>query len=244
MVIDGKIGYMGSACIAKRMENWRDTYMRFSGALVKEMMFAFGITEDGCLVENKKEKLDHNFRDDGFNFQLNTPHMYRNPVYDDLLHHINNATQTIYMVTPYFIAPRKLVQALFAARERGVKVSIMASHETDVKMADLAARSEYHKYIEKGINIYLYKPSVIHSKYAFIDDKWATMGSTNIDYLSLHKNKESNVAITRKDVVSQLKDHFTEDLKSCYKIDGEFLQKRPLKERLAGHFARFLKKFL
>ena len=148
------------------------------------------------------------------------------------------------MVTPYFIAPDRLKRALDDATERGVKVIVMASRKTDVKLADLAARADFKQHLKDGIDIRLYEPTVIHAKYAIIDGEWASVGSTNLDYLSLHENREANITIQNKAVVQQLVNHFVQDLEQCCKVDGEFCKKRPWDERLASAIAKMLKKIL
>ena len=241
MIIDHKIGYMGSACISQRMETWRDTYLRCVGVVVSQMVQEFNIEGKRKRVTPKRSAL---VLDRDFVFQLNIPRFRYNPVYDDLLKHINNAKETIYIATPYFIAPKKLYNALKSAAKRGVKVVVMASEVTDVKLADLAARADFKKYLNAGIQIYLFEPTILHAKYVTVDHKWATVGSTNIDYLSLHKNRESNVSVKNKKVVQTLESHFLYDMDYCKKIDLDFCEKRTAAEKIASYFARFLKKIL
>ena len=241
MIIDKNIGYMGSACIAEEMENWRDTYLRCTGSLVSEMMDEFGIHFD---KKGDHPQIDNDADDDGLDFQLNVPEKHSNPVFENLLDHVEKAKTSIDLVTPYFIPPSKLADALIAAVSRGVTVRVMTSEESDVHMADLAGRDEFNRFLDAGIEIYLYKPTVIHAKYAIVDNQWATVGSTNIDYLSLYKNRESNLSVERPEIVKILRGHFDSDLPDCHKIDGEFMEKRPLKERLAGRLARLLKRIL
>lgn len=238
MIIDEEIGYLGSGCVAKRMETWRDTYMRFTGNIVHEMMYEFSIKGKPLKQSHKK------FEMDGFNFQINKPKLFSNPVYKDLLKNINKAEDYIYIVTPYFIAPRRLSLDLIKAAKRGVKIVIMSSKVTDVMLADLAARADYKKYLNAGMHLHLFEPTILHSKYAIIDGKWATMGSTNIDYLSLHQNRESNVAITDVDAIGILKNHFIDDLDLCLKVDEAYCEKRHILEKMASHGAKLLKKIL
>ena len=240
MIIDAQTGYLGSGCVAKRMEDWRDTYMRFNGALVKEMMREFRIDP----IPSTALQSNGTWENDGFDFQLNKPRLFSNPVYKDLLKHIHQAENHICIVTPYFIAPRKLAADLLKAARKGVKVTVMSSRETDVLLADLAARSDYLKYINNNIDIYLYQPAILHAKYAIVDGRWATMGSTNIDYLSLHQNRESNVAMTNMQAISELQQHFDIDLKDCMKVDEAYCRERPWLEKIAGTGAKLLKKML
>ena len=46
-----------------------------------------------------------------------------------------------------------------------------------------------------GVRIFEYTPAFLHAKVAMVDDDWATVGSSNIDPLSLLLNLEANVIV-------------------------------------------------
>ena len=53
----------------------------------------------------------------------------------------------------------------------------------------------YHQLLGAGVRIYEYCERPLHGKVALMDDEWATVGSSNLDPLSLALNLEANVII-------------------------------------------------
>ena len=49
--------------------------------------------------------------------------------------------------------------------------------------------------LEAGIEIHEYRPSYLHAKAAVIDGQWSTVGSSNIDPLSLLLAREANIVV-------------------------------------------------
>jgi cardiolipin synthase len=60
----------------------------------------------------------------------------------------------------------------------------------------MAARVLYDELLAKGVQIFEYTPAYLHAKMAVVDDDWATLGSSNIDPLSLLLNLEANVVVS------------------------------------------------
>jgi cardiolipin synthase A/B len=108
---------------------------------------------------------------------------------------INQAQQRIDLISPYFYPARGFMRALLRAAKRGVAVRVLLLGKIDYRLAALASSVLYDDMLEHGIRIYEYTPAYLHAKVALIDDNWATIGSSNIDPLSLHLNIEANVLI-------------------------------------------------
>jgi cardiolipin synthase len=53
----------------------------------------------------------------------------------------------------------------------------------------------YDELLARGIQIFEYTPAFLHAKAAIVDDDWSTVGSSNIDPLSLLLNLEANVVV-------------------------------------------------
>jgi cardiolipin synthase len=86
----------------------------------------------------------------------------------------------------------------------------------DYRFAALAARVLYDEMLSRGIRVFEYTPAFLHAKVAAIDDNWATVGSSNIDPLSLWLNLEANVVVRHEPFVaelsSQLDDAFSQSV--------------------------------
>ena len=77
-----------------------------------------------------------------------------------------------------------------------------------------------------------------------MDDRWATVGSTNMDILSFFLNRESNLIIKNLKAIAELKQQFLYDLKQSEELTFEQLKERSVWERIVGYLARLLKAFL
>lgn len=112
---------------------------------------------------------------------------------------ILSARHSIKIVTPYFYPGRLVRQALGRAARRGVAVTLVMQGRFDYKAAQWAATAVYDELQASGIRIVEYTPAFLHAKVAVVDaqglNPWATVGSSNIDPLSLLLNREANVIV-------------------------------------------------
>ena len=238
LLIDDAISYVGSACIDQRMKDWADLHLRIRGPIAEQMrrMLDRGLFSTRLLGEAGATSEMH--------YDLNLPHMRRSPVYRELLRAIMAAERSICLVTPYFLPPWRLRRALYGAVKRGVDVRVMISEKSDVRIADLVTRSYLHRLLQHGLRIHLYRPSMLHAKYAVIDDDWASIGSTNLDYLSLRHNREGNLLFYETAQVMQLRDIFETHIDECLEVDEAFCKSIPLSERVLGILGRVVKRAL
>jgi len=98
-------------------------------------------------------------------------------------------------VCPYFYPGRLFRRTLRGATRRGVQVRLLLQGKLDYRIAGLAAQVLYDELLAHGVRIYEYTPAFLHAKVALADDDWATVGSSNIDPLSLLLNLEANVVV-------------------------------------------------
>lgn len=234
LLIDEQVGYVGSVCIAETMRDWKDFHVRFTGGLAKDVAHALRNRSQHAEMPNDKP----------FRYIFSRPHHRHNPLYEELLIQIFQARKEICLVSPYFLMPRRLRRSLFAAAARGVKVHVMISEKTDVKIADFVTRSYFRKLLKHGVRISLYTDGMLHAKYVAIDNDWATIGSTNMDYLSLLHNREANILIRDPATVEKIQAHFLEDLRECQEVTLEYCRRIPILQRMAGILGRPLKRIL
>ena len=76
------------------------------------------------------------------------------------------------------------------------------------------SRSEFGRLLKNGVQIYEYRPALLHAKTMVVDGIWATIGSTNLDRRSFALNEELNVAIYDVDTAQRLERVFDEDLRN------------------------------
>jgi cardiolipin synthase len=118
------------------------------------------------------------------------------------------ARERVDLVTPYFYPGRMFRRALFRAAQRGVRVRLLLQGKIDYRFAALAAQVQYDELRRRGIEIHEYTPAFLHAKIALVDGEWATVGSSNIDPLSLLLNLEANVIVQDGDFTRELSQRF------------------------------------
>jgi cardiolipin synthase A/B len=121
---------------------------------------------------------------------------------------MRQARQRVDIACPYFYPGRAFLRSLRAVAKRGVQVRLLLQGMTDYRIAGMAARVLYDDLLLRGVQIYEYTPSFLHAKVALVDDDWATVGSSNIDPLSLLLNLEANVVVRDADFSRELSARF------------------------------------
>ena len=117
-----------------------------------------------------------------------------------------------------------------ATRPGGVcKVRLLFQGKLDYRIAGLAARVLYDELLGSGVRVFEYMPAFLHAKVALVDEDWATVGSSNIDPLSLLLNLEANVIVRDAGFNAELARHFDEAIALSREVD-------PLASRNPGLF--------
>ncbi|HEX5686428.1 MAG TPA: cardiolipin synthase ClsB [Ideonella sp.] len=149
----------------------------------------------------------------------------------DNLHHRNDieryyciavrrARKQVLIANAYFFPGYRLLRELRRAAGRGVEVKLVLQGEPDVPIARTAASTLYDYLHGGGVKIYEYCERPLHGKVAVIDDEWSTVGSSNLDPLSLSLNLEANVVLRDKPFAQHLRtrlEHLIE--RSCKQIE-------------------------
>jgi cardiolipin synthase len=110
------------------------------------------------------------------------------------LHAIGRARTSVLMANPYFAPGRKFREALAKAAQRGVQVTLLIG-VGEFWLQDMVAHSFYPKLLDCGVKVVEYQRTQLHAKIAVVDDDWSTVGSSNVDGLSLFLNQEANVVV-------------------------------------------------
>ncbi|MBU9454623.1 phospholipase D-like domain-containing protein [Burkholderia multivorans] len=150
---------------------------------------------------------------------------------------IGRARHQIRLANPYFMPGRKLRRALTGAARRGVDVRILVGRK-EFAALDTAVPFLYRALLRAGVRVAEYDKTILHGKVAVIDDNWATVGSSNLDALSLMLNNEANVVLVRYDAVTnELRDAIEAAFADGREIDPAWYAARPLGERLLSWLA-------
>ncbi|MFH7396956.1 phospholipase D-like domain-containing protein, partial [Pseudomonas syringae group genomosp. 7] len=74
----------------------------------------------------------------------------------------------------------------------------------------VCSRLTYTYLLRDGVVIHDYKQRALHGKVSLIDQEWSTLGSSNLDPLSLALNQEANMFIRDRALTDHLKSHLME----------------------------------
>jgi cardiolipin synthase len=111
-----------------------------------------------------------------------------------------------------------MITTLLGAANRGVQVKLLIPGAIDHNLVRQASRSGFGRLLKSDIQIYEYRPALLHAKTMVVDGIWATVGSTNLDRRSFSLNEELNVAIYDVDTAQRLERVFEEDLRNSRRV--------------------------
>lgn len=222
LIVDGKIAYTGGLNLADEYINeisrfgyWKDEAIRITGKgawnfttmFLDLWNYILDEQEDYSPLCPKVEYTDSGFLEKGvvqpfsvspFDGEAASENIYLNM--------IRQATKYVYIFTPYLIIGEEMEQTLINAARCGVDVRIVTPGIPDKKLVYLMTQYNYLSLIRGGVRIYQYTPGFLHSKCILADDKYAIIGSINMDYRSFHLLFESGVFLYHASAVWQLKE--------------------------------------
>ena len=157
---------------------------------------------------------------------------------------ISNAREEIIIANAYFVPGHKLRKALIHAAKRGVRVRLLLQGRYEYFMQFHAVRMVYGVLLNAGIEIHEYSPSFLHAKVAVIDGHWATIGSSNLDPLSMLLAREANVLVDDAPFAQDLRERLIRAMEQeGVRVDPASYGKRPWQQRLLDRVAFALMRF-
>ena len=152
---------------------------------------------------------------------------------------ISHSKKYVYIESPYFIPTDSILMAMQTAAMSGVDVRLMIPKRGDKGiLPPLASKSYLKEILKAGVKVYFYQEGYLHSKTIVSDDKFATVGSTNIDVRSLEQNFEVNAFVYNDEFAVKMKEIFLEDMKNTKEITWRHWQHRPVIQKIKESFAR------
>jgi cardiolipin synthase len=249
LVIDGRVGFTGGVGLAdqwlgnaENKDHWRDTMVRVEGPVVRVMEGAFNENFVETSVQPVRPVVDPPPNvppspDDSATVLRSSPTGGSNDLKRMYLLAIGAARRTLEISSPYFITDESSEWSLLDAVKRGVKIRIVVEGDlTDAKPVKYASRYSYQKFLDAGIEIYEYQPTMMHAKTMVVDGVWSMFGSANFDNRSLELNDEMNVAVSDRGLAARLLQDFTQDLARSKKLDAAEWRRRPVLDKAREHF--------
>ena len=234
LIVDGEVAFIGGAGIADqwlidgvRGKRWRDTVIRVEGPAVSDLQSVFAqnwLRVSGEILTGEDYFQFPSRQDGALGLVVSsTPSAGSTSarILFQLL--IACARKCIYINTPYFLPDRSARQAIVkAVKERNVEVKIITPGDnSDEKFTRASSRELYGSLLKYGVQIFEYRPSMIHVKALMVDHCWSVVGSTNFDYRSFDINDEVNLAILDENVTRRLAADFENDLSQSKEIKYE-----------------------
>ncbi|RRD92656.1 cardiolipin synthase [Clostridiales bacterium COT073_COT-073] len=249
VIIDGDIGYTGGMNVgdeyiySKRFGLWRDTHMRITGDAVIALQMRFildwrAASREFVLVDDKYMHLSQKSNKVGMQIVSSGPDDINDQIKQGYLKIINEATQYIYIQTPYFIPDSSIIDALSIAAASGIDVRIMIPDRADHPFVYTATKAYCMDMIEYGIKTYMYYGGFLHCKGIISDDTIASFGTCNFDIRSFRLNFEVNAFIYDHSTATMLRQQFEKDMATATEITAEDVKKLSLFNRFRSAVAR------
>ncbi|MCL8024387.1 phospholipase D-like domain-containing protein [Nocardioides sp. BSK12Z-3] len=225
LVVDSETAFVGGYNVGDEYASeWRDTHLRIVGPAVWDLQRAFAdfwnlhrrrrfrSSERPLLLETAGSW------ETWLRVHRNVPRLWMFPIRGMYLEAINRASERIWLTTAYFLPDQDFVDALKDAAARGVDVRIIVPLKSNHVVADWASRGYYAQLLASGVRIFRFVGAMVHAKTCTIDGTWTTVGTANIDRLSLSGNYEINVEVVDGSLAEAMEEIFATDCSNSLEL--------------------------
>ncbi|MBM9460599.1 phosphatidylserine/phosphatidylglycerophosphate/cardiolipin synthase family protein [Nocardioides sp. zg-536] len=230
LVVDDNVGFIGGYNVGSAYATeWRDTHVKITGPAVWDLKRAFadfwnlhrrrriGSSERPLLLETASTW------EPRVRVQRNVPRLLMFPIRAMYIEAINRASRNVWMTQAYFLPDQDFVDAVKNAALRGVDVRLLLPLKSNHIVADWVSRGYFSQMLDAGVRILRYRDAMVHAKTATVDGRWATVGTANIDRLSLQGNYEINLEVIDEGFARELEAIFEVDQSHCLELtSGEW----------------------
>ena len=259
IVIDGKTAFTGGFNIAdeyinrvERFGHWLDCGIKLEGEAVSSFVVMFVTMWNFVCPKAKLIAEDYLYerallKKEGGGFYQ----PYCDGPFDDrdagkgiYLQMINSARSYVYIATPYLILDSTMSEALCRAAKSGIDVRIITPKKWDKWYVHPVTQYYYSELFEAGVRIYEYTPGFIHSKLFVADDRFATVGTFNMDYRSFYFHFELGVWLCETESVGDIKSHMLETMDVSEEINSREWAKRPFRMKAKQYILHLFAPFM
>ena len=243
LIVDGTIGFTGGVGIADEWaghaqspEHWRDTHVRLTGPIVASLQGAFTDNWNQCTEELLLDARDFPSLQPTGNIPvcavISTPANGASEAQRVMAACIAGSTRTLYVSNAYFVPTPSFIEALCAARSRGVTVKVIVPGPYhDQKIVRRASRHTWARLLESGVEIHECQPTMMRAKTLVADGELLLVGSINFDPRSFALNAEFGVVIVDRALAAEAERVFEMDLARCIRLDYAAVAHRGLVAR-------------
>jgi len=251
LVVDETAAFIGGYNVGTAYATeWRDTHLRITGPGVVDLKRAFadfwnlnrrkrlGASQPPLLIEAPTAW------EAAIRFHRNVPRLMMFPIRAMYLEAINRASHHIWLTTAYFLPDQDFVDALKIAAQRGVDVRILLPLKSNHIVADWISRGYFTQLLEAGVRIFRFRDAMMHAKTATVDGHWTTVGTANIDRLSLSGNYEINVEVIDHALAESMEEIFETDCHNSLELTMAEWQARDVHRKFTEFVLTPLRPFL
>ncbi len=218
LVVDDQVAFVGGYNIGSAYATeWRDTHCRITGPGVADLKRAFA--DFWNLHREKRFRPDESPMlvtastewEPRIRVHRNVPRLWMFPIRAMYIEAVNRAQRNVWLTVAYFLPDEDFVDTLVLAARRGVDVRLLLPAKSNHIVADWLSRGYFRQLLDAGITILRFRDAMVHAKTATIDGTWTTIGTANIDRLSMTGNYESNVEIIDSELAGERERIFETD---------------------------------
>ena len=232
LVVDDRVGFVGGYNIGTPYATeWRDTHIRITGPGVWDLKRAFA---DFWNLNRRPRHGRPLLLDTAPDWEprirlhRNVPRLWMFPIRAMYIEAITRASRNVWMTQAYFIPDQDFVDALKEAAGRGVDVRLLVPLKSNHIVADWLSRGYYSQLLGAGVRIFRFRDAMVHAKTSTVDGAWATVGTANIDRLSLSGNYEVNVEVIDEALAKALEEIYRVDESNCLELTSAEWEARDL----------------
>ena len=253
LIVDDELGYMGGLNVgdeyyygspagAGRRVQWRDAHLSIRGPAVALL--------DAVFLESwfRADAPDHPASmlpaaiveepgGETLGLLPDGPTYHRRRMRELLIRALERARERACFVTPYFDPDARLRWALADAAARGVRVDVLIAGWSDHPILRWAARARLPELLEQNVRCYEFETAMMHAKLAVFDERWAVVGTSNLDRQSLQHSYEVNLLVEGGELPQELARLVDEDLAVARPVTQQSLSARPWQTRLRDRMA-------
>lgn len=254
LVVDGRVAftgglnvgdeyYLGTAGLDGKRRPWRDAHVRVTGPAVpmlEAVFFESWFRADGPdrpWLAPAAPAADTP-GDESVAVLADGPTYQTRRMRDLLISALERVQRRVRIVTPYFLPGRSLLEALCQAAERGARVELLTAGASDHPILRWAARDQMPTLLRRGVHVYEHERAMMHAKIAVFDERWAILGTSNLDRQSLRRSYEVNLVVAGGGLPADLARLVASDLALSRRVTAETLEERSVLHRLRDRLAR------
>lgn len=249
VVADGREAFIGGLNVGDeylgrdiRFGAWRDTHLRLRGPAVQAIQLAY--LEDWNWAANGFLELHWEGHAEAADQTLAILPTGPADLADSwqlvVAEAANTSTKRLWIASPYFVPDGGVLTALQAAALRGVDVRILIPEKADHLLVWLSAFSFFEETIPYGIKLMRYQRGFLHQKVMLVDDRYAFVGTANLDNRSFRLNFEITALSTDAAFIDEITHMLEIDFSHSREVAITDITERPFWFRLATRAARLM----